>query len=79
MLRLPAFGYVRPAGLAEAAQALADHGSDAMVLAVPHRVFMERPLAELASKVTPGGCFIDVQSQVDRAALQALGLRVWRL
>jgi UDP-N-acetyl-D-galactosamine dehydrogenase len=52
---------------------------DALVLAVPHRAFMERPLVELASKIKPGGCFIDVQSQVDRTALQDLGLRVWRL
>ncbi len=52
---------------------------DALVLAVPHRVFMERPLVELASKIAPGGCFIDVQSQVDRTALQDLGLQVWRL
>jgi len=52
---------------------------DALVLAVPHRAFMERPIAELASKITPGGCFIDVQSQVDRTALRTMGLRVWRL
>jgi UDP-N-acetyl-D-galactosamine dehydrogenase len=52
---------------------------DAMVLAVPHRAFMERPLPELAAKITPGGCFIDVQSQFDRAALKNLGLKVWRL
>ena len=53
--------------------------ADALVLAVAHREFLERPVAELAGKVVPGGCVVDVKSVLDRAALEARGLRVWRL
>ncbi len=51
----------------------------AIVAAVAHREYLERPLAELTAKLAPGGAFIDVKSQFDRAALQALGSVVWRL
>jgi UDP-N-acetyl-D-galactosamine dehydrogenase len=53
--------------------------ADALVVAAAHRQFVERPLAELVAKVKPGGCFIDVQSRFDRAALGKAGLSVWRL
>ena len=53
--------------------------SDALVVAAAHRQFVERPLADLVAKVRPGGCFIDVQSRFDRAALAKAGLSVWRL
>ena len=35
--------------------------------------------AAFAAKLRPGGCFIDVQSRFDRAALEEAGLTVWRL
>lgn len=53
--------------------------ADALVVASAHRQFVERPLADLIAKVKPGGCFIDVQSRFDRAALAKAGLSVWRL
>ena len=52
---------------------------DAIVLAVAHREFLERPIEALIEKVRPGGCFVDVQSRFDLAALQNAGLSVWRL
>ena len=53
--------------------------ADAMVVAVAHQVFRERPLDELVAKVVPGGCFIDVKSVFDVDALHRAGLTVWRL
>ncbi|MDQ3025069.1 MAG: nucleotide sugar dehydrogenase [Pseudomonadota bacterium] len=52
---------------------------DAVVLAVAHHEYLSMPLKELLVKVKPAGCVIDVKSALDRATLQALGLRVWRL
>lgn len=53
--------------------------SDAIIVAVPHQQFMERPLSDFQAKVTSKGCFIDVKSQFDSKALRAAGLNVWRL
>ncbi|HLK39311.1 MAG TPA: nucleotide sugar dehydrogenase [Polyangiaceae bacterium] len=38
---------------------------DAIVLAVPHRALLERPLEELLAPVRPGGVFLDVKSAID--------------
>jgi len=51
----------------------------AVVAAVSHAEIIRRPLAEIASKVVPNGCFIDLKSQFDDAPLRAEGLNVWRL
>jgi UDP-N-acetyl-D-glucosamine/UDP-N-acetyl-D-galactosamine dehydrogenase len=53
--------------------------SDAIIVAVPHQQFIERPLSDFQAKVTSKGCFIDVKSQFDPKALRAVGLNVWRL
>jgi UDP-N-acetyl-D-galactosamine dehydrogenase len=53
--------------------------SDALIVAVPHQQFVERPLSDLHAKVTTKGCFIDVKSQFDSKALREAGLNVWRL
>jgi UDP-N-acetyl-D-glucosamine/UDP-N-acetyl-D-galactosamine dehydrogenase len=52
---------------------------EALVVAVAHREFRARPMAEFLAKLTAGGCFIDVKSQFDLAALRGAGLTVWRL
>ena len=52
---------------------------DALVLAVAHREFTALPLEALTARVVRGGCVIDVKSALDRCALEARGLRVWRL
>jgi len=53
--------------------------ADAMVAAVAHKTFLKTTPADLASKIKPKGCFIDVKSAFDTVALQAAGLRIWRL
>lgn len=53
--------------------------ADAMIVAVAHRQFVARPIAEYAKKLMPKGTFIDVKSQFDRVALETAGLCVWRL
>lgn len=52
---------------------------DALIAAVSHKELLERPLSDLQSKMSPGGCFIDVKSQFDQQALTAAGFSVWRL
>jgi UDP-N-acetyl-D-galactosamine dehydrogenase len=47
--------------------------------AVAHRQFVAKPLSEYLEKVVEKGCFIDVKSKFDMAALRAAGLTVWRL
>lgn len=54
-------------------------GSDAIVAAVAHRAYKAMPLDQLTAHLKPGGVFIDVKSAHDAAALQAAGLRLWRL
>jgi UDP-N-acetyl-D-galactosamine dehydrogenase len=76
--------------IASSAEALHEYGitlkswdelarADAVVAAVSHQELLARPLAELTSKLNDGGCFIDVKSQFDMPAIEALGYSVWRL
>ena len=51
----------------------------AMVFAVNHAAFLERPLEQLLGKLAPGGVVADVKSALDPAAVRALGYRLWRL
>ena len=51
---------------------------DAMVLAVPHRDYLERPHAELLGPLAPGGVVFDVKGALDREALPQ-GLTYWSL
>lgn len=53
--------------------------ADALVVAVAHRIFCTKSIAEYQDKTRAGGCFIDVKSQFDVAAFSAAGLCVWRL
>jgi UDP-N-acetyl-D-galactosamine dehydrogenase len=53
--------------------------ADAVVVAVAHRQFLARPLSDYFEKVVEHGCFIDVKSRFDMAALRQAGLTVWRL
>ena len=53
--------------------------ADAIVAAVAHREFMALGVEDLARKLVKGGAFVDVKAAFDAAALQAAGLRVWRL
>jgi UDP-N-acetyl-D-galactosamine dehydrogenase len=51
----------------------------ALVVAVAHRQFSERPVRELVGKLEPGGLFVDVKCQADASALREQGVSVWRL
>ena len=53
--------------------------ADALVVAVAHKDFLARGVAELATKIKPRGTFVDVKSQFNVESLTALGLNVWRL
>ena len=52
---------------------------DAIVAAVAHRAFRERPLDDVLAKLAANGLYVDVKSQADAAALRARGIAVWRL
>ena len=51
----------------------------AVVAAVAHREFVQRPLEDLVAKMAPNGVYVDVKSQADAVALGARGIEVWRL
>ena len=53
--------------------------ADALMLAVPHRGFLDLPVERLMRKIVRGGCLMDVKSALDPAPFRREGLRVWRL
>lgn len=64
---------VRPVSWADLPRA------DAIVAAVAHKSYKVLSAAAIAEKVVAGGAFIDVKAAFDQKALEAVGLRVWRL
>jgi UDP-N-acetyl-D-galactosamine dehydrogenase len=53
--------------------------ADAIVAAVAHKQYHALDVSQIAAKVVPGGCFVDVKCGFDPAALRGAGLGVWRL
>lgn len=53
--------------------------ADAIVAAVAHQDYLTKPRQDFLAKLNGKGCFIDVKSQFDTAALKKDGLTVWRL
>lgn len=53
--------------------------ADAVLLAVPHRQFLEMSTTVFVEKLAAGGCVIDIKSALDRSALEHAGVRLWRL
>ncbi|HNI72119.1 MAG TPA: UDP binding domain-containing protein, partial [Accumulibacter sp.] len=51
----------------------------AIVAAVAHRQFKQRPLIDYVGKLQTGGVLTDVKSMFDVAQLTAHGITVWRL
>jgi UDP-N-acetyl-D-galactosamine dehydrogenase len=51
----------------------------ALVAAVAHDEYRNRPTEALVSKLVPNGVYMDVKNQADAAALRARGIDVWRL
>jgi len=53
--------------------------ADAIVAAVAHREYTALSVEDLCRRLVKGGAFIDVKAVYDPVALQAAGLKVWRL
>jgi len=53
-------------------------GLDALILAVPHREFVERDPTDLSGLLRPGGAFLDVKSAIQRHALRS-DVHYWSL
>jgi UDP-N-acetyl-D-glucosamine/UDP-N-acetyl-D-galactosamine dehydrogenase len=53
--------------------------AEAIVAAVAHRAFKDRPIDDWVGKMVPGGLYVDVKCQADAAMLKARGMQVWRL
>ena len=53
--------------------------ADALVLAVSHREYMDKPLAALLEKVKLQGAVVDVKSVLDAEAVRGSGRQLWRL
>jgi UDP-N-acetyl-D-galactosamine dehydrogenase len=53
--------------------------AELIVLAVPHRELLARPLSAYAAKAAKGAVFIDVKARLDARGAAAEGFKVWRL
>lgn len=53
--------------------------AEAIIVAVAHDPFRQRPIVEYLGKVKQGACFVDVKSVFDADSLRASGLRAWKL
>ncbi len=53
--------------------------ADAVVAAVAHREYAGLSVADIGTKLLPGGAFIDVKAAFDAKALLAAGYQLWRL
>ncbi len=51
----------------------------AIVAAVAHQQYLEKPISELLAPLQPGGVFTDIKSIHDAPAIQKEGHAVWRL
>jgi UDP-N-acetyl-D-galactosamine dehydrogenase len=53
--------------------------AEALIAAVAHKQFVTLSAAQLAAKLKPNGCFMDVKARFEAGPLRAAGLSVWRL
>ena len=53
--------------------------ADAVVVAVAHEDYLQRPARDYLAMLRRGGCFVDVKARFDRLLLERAGVRVWRL
>jgi UDP-N-acetyl-D-glucosamine/UDP-N-acetyl-D-galactosamine dehydrogenase len=51
----------------------------ALILAVPHRTYLEKTPSDLLATLGKGGCLIDVKSVLDMDAVKKTGVPFWRL
>ncbi len=52
---------------------------DAIVAAVSHTEYTNKPFDRIASKLKAGGVFVDVKSAYPQEAIEAAGYKLWRL
>ncbi len=52
---------------------------DALIAAVSHTAYLDKPFAELTAKLKRGGAFTDVKSAYDPATVKGAGFALWRL
>jgi UDP-N-acetyl-D-glucosamine/UDP-N-acetyl-D-galactosamine dehydrogenase len=76
--------------LADAEEARSEYGirlesweelprADALILAVAHRAYVERPTEDFLAKVGANGCVVDVKHALDADAVRRAGRDFWRL
>jgi UDP-N-acetyl-D-galactosamine dehydrogenase len=76
--------------LAAADEALLEYGvrlcgwedlpaADALILAVPHRAFLQLSREDLLRKIVRNGCLVDIKSVLEAEDFRKEGIRVWRL
>jgi UDP-N-acetyl-D-galactosamine dehydrogenase len=53
--------------------------AELVVLAVPHRELLSRPLSSYAGKAAKGAVLVDVKSRLDPQSARTEGFRLWRL
>ena len=53
--------------------------AEALVAAVSHKEYMNKPLLEFTQKLKAGGVFIDIKSAFNPETLKSAGFNVWRL
>jgi UDP-N-acetyl-D-galactosamine dehydrogenase len=53
--------------------------ADALIVAVPHKQVLARPIDDFARKLTGAACFVDVKSRFPAEELKKRGADVWRL
>jgi len=51
----------------------------ALILAVPHKEYLNKNLSEFKNMLLPDGCLIDVKSVLDIKEATASGVNFWRL
>ena len=52
---------------------------DAVIAAVAHKAYLDKPFGELTAKLKKGGVFTDVKSAYDPATVTSAGFKLWRL
>jgi len=76
--------------LAESEEAVHEYGigltawddlprADAIVAAVSHSEYKQRPFSDLVNKLNSPRCLIDIKCQFDRSAVADAGVNLWRL
>jgi UDP-N-acetyl-D-galactosamine dehydrogenase len=53
--------------------------ADAVVAAVRHREYLDKPLSAILGLLKQGGAFVDIKSAFDADAIRAAGFSLWRL